>query len=587
MSELQEFIKLQDAKELEKKLEELLKTYQSYTSKVLSLEDSFQKDMKLLQDNRDKAESDSEKTRYDEALKKRQEAYKKSLIQAGFENEKFNAFLNKDLSKISKKAVNKALRESDKSIDEARKYIKKERAVAPDDKERQAALDELEEKVNLAQGKAQDLKSKMTQEALKALAEGFTTCATAVRHFNEPLADSFEIVSSLATGAMNLFKGLGEMSTNPVQGAGSIVTGIMGVVGTFAKRNKDNKDARREYNLLQIKENDSALAYNKILRERLRLEKQIGETSTAYYGRKSEELGKQQTDINSEYESVKAQLQDKKYVSDLKFVHRTWFRKARTDKVWDTLGDMSFEEMEELHTAGKFEGDTLVLFERLKALKEEGQNVEKMIKELEIEMQQAWTGTNTSSIADSITQGFLDGKRSAEDFAESFEDMMRKAMMQAVKMKHLEGPLDDWYKEFAKASEEGLTEDKINELRESYNKIIEAATKEATLLEEATNINLTKDTAKAGAEAQKGLAAMTQDTANELNGRFSVIQLTTAAISDNVSSIQKELIGASIKWLEIAENTYYCRRLETIENDMRSMKGDINSMALKGIRLLR
>lgn len=90
----------------------------------------------------------------------------------------------------------------------------------------------------------------------------------------------------------------------------------------------------------------------------------------------------------------------------------------------------------------------------------------------------------------------------------------------------------------------------------------------------------------------KGFAAMSQDSSNELNGRFTAIQGHTSVIAEgmellksNSSQMLKHLSG-------IEGNTAYCRRLEAIENDMGSVRSDmgavrsgIDTINLKGITL--
>ena len=75
----------------------------------------------------------------------------------------------------------------------------------------------------------------------------------------------------------------------------------------------------------------------------------------------------------------------------------------------------TYEEMESLYTQDKLTESAKVLFEQLQKLKDEGEDVAGMIDDLNEEMKEAFTGTNTNAIADTILQGFAEGKRSAKD----------------------------------------------------------------------------------------------------------------------------------------------------------------------------
>ena len=101
------------------------------------------------------------------------------------------------------------------------------------------------------------------------------------------------------------------------------------------------------------------------------------------------------------------------------------------------------------------------LFEQLRALKEEGADIDQMLDDQEESMREVLTGTTTDSIVDSILRGFAEGKRSAKDFADDFQKMLNNAVLQGIKMKALEEPLRQWYESFAAASGNGLTAENI------------------------------------------------------------------------------------------------------------------------------
>lgn len=80
------------------------------------------------------------------------------------------------------------------------------------------------------------------------------------------------------------------MGTNPVQGVGSIISGVTGLVGSFAKRNAENKKILEEYRQSLTSTYIKEMEYNALLRERLRTQKALGETSGAYFKRQGELL---------------------------------------------------------------------------------------------------------------------------------------------------------------------------------------------------------------------------------------------------------------------------------------------------------
>lgn len=71
------------------------------------------------------------------------------------------------------------------------------------------------------------------------------------------------------------------------------------------------------------------------------------------------------------------------------------------------------------------------------------------ILDLQRQQKEYITGTSVSALTDQIAQMFEQGKYSAQDFAATFEDLMKNAMLQSLKIKALEGPLTQWFEKFS------------------------------------------------------------------------------------------------------------------------------------------
>lgn len=561
------------------RLKNLLAQYQGYTAKMTSLTTTYQADMALLDKAMKDASTEEEKKRIEEAIDLRSEGYTASLASLEAENAGFSKILFGDLQNISKEALNGA-------IAEARKFIADWSAnageLSPETQKLiekiQKAIDQAEAGVNETGGKLNKLE---VAEQLRDAAGALQACADLAYVFDESLGDVIQTAADVAEGAADIAMGVASFSANPLQGATSILGGVTKIVGSFGKRMQENEKIRQEYLQGLVETYSKELEYNSVLRERLRIQQQLGETSLDYFNRLQTELNKQQGDINREYTEVWNKLMKENYISGTGYKHGTMFRKAKTWNEYGSLAGKSYEEIESLYTQDKLEGSAKTLFERLRQLKEEGADVVGMMDQLNEEMKESWTGTTTSAITDSIVQGFLDGKRSAADFADTFQDLMKTALMQSVKMKYLEGPLDAWYQKFAEASEAGLTEEKIAELRQQYEQIIENAAREAENMEAITGLAYGAESARE-ATAQ-GIASMSQETASELNGNFYALQYLTANIDRNVTNIQSVLYQASDQWIRIEENTRYCRKLETMEKDMSAIRKDMQEISNKGI----
>jgi tape measure domain-containing protein len=82
--------------------------------------------------------------------------------------------------------------------------------------------------------------------------------------------------------------------------------------------------------------------------------------------------------------------------------------------------------------------------------------------------------------------------------------------------------------------------------------------------------------------AAKGFNAMSQDTGNELNGRFTVIQGHTFEMNGNVKAIRLNTDALLDNVIAIKNNT---DRLEAIERHIQSTKDGINDISLKGVKI--
>lgn len=260
---------------------------------------------------------------------------------------------------------------------------------------------------------------------------------------------------------------------------------------------------------------------------------------------------------------------------------------AKTDAIQDTIDLLNeqiavYNEMieAEKEAYGQFlwwtwsEADQEKIEEWLSAI--ESANAE--IAYLWQQYREILTGTTAESIADAIAEGFAEGLDSAQVFADTFNDMMRKAITDAFKRTIITKYIEDWYDQFAILAEGGLTAEEIETLTGTYQDMIEAAEAQwealATVLEE-TGIELLEDIKREGLTG--AIAGITEETAGLLAGQFQAIRINTVDILSNMENI---IIINS----RIADNTEYNKYLELLKdiNDKLG-KGTAESEYLRGV----
>jgi TP901 family phage tail tape measure protein len=190
------------------------------------------------------------------------------------------------------------------------------------------------------------------------------------------------------------------------------------------------------------------------------------------------------------------------------------------------------------------------------------------------------TGTTSDSITDSILQGFENGQLAAKDFAGTFEDLMKQAILNTFKLQFLDKQFDEFYKAFGEAAESGgaLTPSEISELQNQFNANIDIARQgfdSFNQLFEQTFGNSITSGARQGMAGEIA-ASLTEETGTVLAGTLNSIRLYVASQNTILDEMRGYL--SSIK-----DNTSYNRelvRLERIESLLSEQSQTLRSIGV-------
>lgn len=227
---------------------------------------------------------------------------------------------------------------------------------------------------------------------------------------------------------------------------------------------------------------------------------------------------------------------------------------------------------------GKLNGRTIVE-DDVKSLEELISNYDDLIqkqKDLKTQLQQIFTATTAGSIADSIIAGFKAGKRTIEDFADDFEDLMRNAVLNSLKYRFLETPLQNFYEEFAKksASDNILTGQEISELQATYKDILASALQQYQNLSNITGLDMS------GLNAESSLTGaikgMSEQQADLLAGQFGGLRMTAIE--------QLRVATAGLEVLQrIETNTYV---INEVAAHTSAVKDTLRRFELNGLKVV-
>ena len=272
--------------------------------------------------------------------------------------------------------------------------------------------------------------------------------------------------------------------------------------------------------------------------------------------------------------------------------------------MWSML-DMSAEQLEWIKTNysglwSKMDGDFRGY---LDDIIEYGDTENEIIKSINEQL----TQTSFDSLFDSFVNTLMDMDASSQDFADNFEEYMRKAIFTSMFTKNYETKLENWYKDFAKANDKegGITTDDVNDLKTKWDNIVNGALLDREAWEKIVGSSGSESSREA---SKKGVATASQDSVDELNGRFTVIQGHTYEINSSVKVIQSDTakIAEKLSFLTSMDKNMsdmvrghdiivahlsniegYTANLVDIRQFMYSMKLGIDSLNTKGITLKR
>lgn len=161
--------------------------------------------------------------------------------------------------------------------------------------------------------------------------------------------------------------------------------------------------------------------------------------------------------------------------------------------------------------------------EKVNGYDEEIKNIENTIEENAAKAKEAITGISFDGFYDSFVNTLSDMSSSSEDFADNFEEYLKKSILSALIAEKYKDRIQALYDNFAKANEDGeITQQELEALRAENDALVNNMTKDRDNLAKA--YGWTNDSGDSGSKSSGGFQTMSQETGSELNGRFTDIQ---------------------------------------------------------------
>lgn len=367
----------------------------------------------------------------------------------------------------------------------------------------------------------------------------------------------------------NLFKALESIVVNGIGGLLDTVLGRVGNILSFgALSSKGPSDWFTNSNAEKVQKTiDRLTDRNELLQQSIEdltdaMENAYGSKATSYY----EQAYKNQQETNQNYLDIaKAQASYhgshhswNAYWSGFRSDEMDWIKKNVKSDFNGDLFSLSPEEMKLLR-------GNVAIWEHIEKTGKGnygGRLTEKLndyidqagkLEELSDKLKESLTQISFDSMKDSFVSDLMDMSKSAQDFADDFAEMMQKALLSYSMEDLINGDLKKLYDDWAKAIKDNngkLTETDIEAFNKRYDDIVQEGLKRRD--EWAKVTGYTGSSSSSQTATSGGWASMGQDTADELNGRFTALQIAGESIAQNMTTTISQM--ESIVTLGISTN---------------------------------
>lgn len=331
-----------------------------------------------------------------------------------------------------------------------------------------------------------------------------------------------EDVSKSVDGIGQVFEGLANIDlTKP----GSIITSSMKIVGGLGKtigglfggKSKAERDAER-----LAKVTDKIAQTNEIINNLIDKRVDLIKEATAA---EREGLKESSLDIiERQRKMMEAQFQ--------KLLGNELLGKKGKNNDLDVkdLGISSIEDLANFLTSDKLvelmeNGYGITDKDKWYGIVEEWEKLNDQADKLKETVSEINTGITFDEARDGLDDLLLSADTTFRDISDNFEGYMRKSVLRMVKSNYLNDAMQKWYDQFEeRTSDDVLSDEDINDLRQQYEEIYNKAQKEINDKLSAAGVGL-EGASSSQESSKKGFATASQDQIEELNGRFTAGQI--------------------------------------------------------------
>lgn len=219
------------------------------------------------------------------------------------------------------------------------------------------------------------------------------------------------------------------------------------------------------------------------------------------------------------------------------------------------LFNLTSEQLEKLKATApevwaRLDSDARDYLDKLIEIGEQSEEVKNSLKE-------SLTGISFDSMKENFISNLMDMDYSAKDFANDVNKMFANALVTQMVNKNYKDKLQKVFDDMAEAIGNDNEQQRIEQIKKDYEAMRAAAKEEVDKIMDITGYG--ESSQQSGDSG--GFEAMSQDTAEELSGRFTMLQVTAQNQYQRITEISGSLSGM----LSIVRDSY------NIHNDARTI----------------
>lgn len=203
-------------------------------------------------------------------------------------------------------------------------------------------------------------------------------------------------------------------------------------------------------------------------------------------------------------------------------------------------------------------------------------------------------------LRDNFLESLMDMDKDAKSFSEDFSEYMQRALLNFSMGELFDDELREWYNGIAKLMKENggkLTKQQLEDARKEYDAMVQDAINERDKIAEITGY--TGSSSSSQEASKKVSASVTQDSIDELSGRFTALQIAGEEIKNQMIAVMvgvNSLIGISSAGNETLSNilnqhvitnsylediTKYTKLLNDIRADISEVKVNTKGLSTR------